>query len=810
LRKAQRKGYGSVKEMRRAEARYGEGTRKGSAVVTGAHVIEAKGDYEKARRIASAEARGEIILEADVKREEARVRQLSGAEQKPTEVTTRQLKPIENKTKPQTLYKGRGGEIQPFEERTYRQRISSFVLGAKAGVRPSRERLVSETEQAVLSGGILYPVVKGIEFFTGTARREKRIAKATAKEKATVRFKEETGITAYEKKITAYETKVEAYEQAPTERRYQTLEKERKELLAEEKVVKGKIKSYDYKKTLKEEKAKIPISKRIIGAEPTSVAMAVGLVGAGARYGLSKIRPKPTVKIKDIGLTRELETPVKTTKRTFRTDAFAEVETKRFLRPPKKEVIPVKAISETEAITGVSRVRPSPKGREFNVIEFQTASGISKVEIPSAQAGKILSPIAKGETGVVSRTIFLSQKGELGAVGFSKGVGIKKVAIGERGLPLPETELIYGVGRSEVVAGKNLFFRKEPITLSASPKRAVRGGKLIAEEPYKFRKTLPEIAKSTKGLPKEEFYFRELTQKTYKKPVSEWDVGIKRIGSKEFTEIGFKRTMEIQPVKVTDKGLQYKKVIQERGLEKTRFLKDVPAFDVGGVGSTVLKTTKTRPVGVSKQMFEDVAKAVVVKEAIKPAIIPARMPRPDIVSRPTTELKTATKLNIQPIQRTIVRTLPSEKLRDVEIVRYTTPQQMGVQPIETQIPVSVVTPTMITDPIQEIVTPIAPYPSTIPTAPPAFAPRTPRVIPIIAIPKFKFGQFGEPTKRRIKVRRVVKYVPSYGALVFGIYGKKPTGVETGLRVRPMPKGFKFTELFKRKKGEGMIPDVRFY
>lgn len=58
-------------------------------------------------------------------------------------------------------------------------------------------------------------------------------------------------------------------------------------------------------------------------------------------------------------------------------------------------------------------------------------------------------------------------------------------------------------------------------------------------------------------------------------------------------------------------------------------------------------------------------------------------------------------------------------------------------------------------------------------------------------------------KKRIKVRRIVKYTPSFSALVFGIKGKKPKGVETGLRVRPITKGskdmFKFFNPFRQPK-----------
>lgn len=43
-------------------------------------------------------------------------------------------------------------------------------------------------------------------------------------------------------------------------------------------------------------------------------------------------------------------------------------------------------------------------------------------------------------------------------------------------------------------------------------------------------------------------------------------------------------------------------------------------------------------------------------------------------------------------------------------------------------------------------------------------------------------------KRRVKIKKVVKYTPSYSAVIFNIRGSAPKGTETGLRVRPIPKG----------------------
>jgi hypothetical protein len=74
----------------------------------------------------------------------------------------------------------------------------------------------------------------------------------------------------------------------------------------------------------------------------------------------------------------------------------------------------------------------------------------------------------------------------------------------------------------------------------------------------------------------------------------------------------------------------------------------------------------------------------------------------------------------------------------------------------------------------------------------------PRFFPIIPSIGMDTGKLG---KRRIPTRKIVEYTPSYSAFVFNIFGKKPTGIETGLRVRPIPRGFSFINIFgeRRKK-----------
>lgn len=81
-----------------------------------------------------------------------------------------------------------------------------------------------------------------------------------------------------------------------------------------------------------------------------------------------------------------------------------------------------------------------------------------------------------------------------------------------------------------------------------------------------------------------------------------------------------------------------------------------------------------------------------------------------------------------------------------------------------------------------------------PGSPPGYTetPIKPVVPPII--PPFKFPSLDLSTgisKRRIGVRRYRRYTPSFSALIFKIRGSKPKGVETGLRLRPIPRGFKW-------------------
>ena len=75
-----------------------------------------------------------------------------------------------------------------------------------------------------------------------------------------------------------------------------------------------------------------------------------------------------------------------------------------------------------------------------------------------------------------------------------------------------------------------------------------------------------------------------------------------------------------------------------------------------------------------------------------------------------------------------------------------------------------------------------------------------------SIPGMDVGGLG---KRRVKIKKVVRYTPSYSAIVFNIRGKAPKGTETGLRVRPIPKGTdNLLNLFSSPKSNTKIKRIK--
>lgn len=72
----------------------------------------------------------------------------------------------------------------------------------------------------------------------------------------------------------------------------------------------------------------------------------------------------------------------------------------------------------------------------------------------------------------------------------------------------------------------------------------------------------------------------------------------------------------------------------------------------------------------------------------------------------------------------------------------------------------------------------------------------PLVFPILPL----FGSGGGSLGKGFpKGRQPKRYTPSFTAIIRGIKGKQPKGVETGLRIRPIPKGWDWFKIFRRKK-----------
>lgn len=70
------------------------------------------------------------------------------------------------------------------------------------------------------------------------------------------------------------------------------------------------------------------------------------------------------------------------------------------------------------------------------------------------------------------------------------------------------------------------------------------------------------------------------------------------------------------------------------------------------------------------------------------------------------------------------------------------------------------------------------------------------------IPKINFDF--RQKKRLVKIVPTGRYVPSYSALFFKIFGKAPTGTETGVRLRPITSGFNWNQLVNPSRSRKRI------
>ena len=166
-----------------------------------------------------------------------------------------------------------------------------------------------------------------------------------------------------------------------------------------------------------------------------------------------------------------------------------------------------------------------------------------------------------------------------------------------------------------------------------------------------------------------------------------------------------------------------------------------------------------------------------LKTIIKPVAIDTTLPKQKEVFMQTSDLVQRFKQVSLPKIETIAMPKMKSLTRVIPITAQIPKQGLKQKQILKQMGITTTTPQ-------------PPSVSMIPTTP---------FIPFFPISLPPLGAGGRLGKRRVKIRRVVKYVPSYSAMIFKIFGKKPKGVETGLRVRPIPRGFSFAELFGAPK-----------
>ncbi len=171
----------------------------------------------------------------------------------------------------------------------------------------------------------------------------------------------------------------------------------------------------------------------------------------------------------------------------------------------------------------------------------------------------------------------------------------------------------------------------------------------------------------------------------------------------------------------------------------------------------------------------------------------------------TTVPRSSVRTNVKPVffssqtLSQVPKTIPSSGsvISPAVIYNTNTSQNVALSPI--QIPKIAQQPRIITKLVSP---PLAGLTGGTVTPNLSYAFKLPRVIlPILPPIRMDAGKLG---KRRIPIRKIVKYTPSYSALVYNIRGNKPKGIETGLRLRPIPKGFSFNKMFGGSKIKRII------
>lgn len=87
-------------------------------------------------------------------------------------------------------------------------------------------------------------------------------------------------------------------------------------------------------------------------------------------------------------------------------------------------------------------------------------------------------------------------------------------------------------------------------------------------------------------------------------------------------------------------------------------------------------------------------------------------------------------------------------------------------------------------------------PTSIPSFPTIATPKVNLTNPFPSMPFVFSSDAGSFKKRKIKGKQQKQYTPSYEAFIFNIRGKQPKGIETGMRLRPITKGFSFVKMRK--------------
>lgn len=194
-------------------------------------------------------------------------------------------------------------------------------------------------------------------------------------------------------------------------------------------------------------------------------------------------------------------------------------------------------------------------------------------------------------------------------------------------------------------------------------------------------------------------------------------------------------------------------------------------YKSGGTKTSLSKTFKPQT-----EVINVIPQNQLIKIQTKQTIVPTQL-----------QTKTSTKQETQQVSRTslaeyqIVKNILDTKV--ISIPKYNTLTRTSLS-----------SPQVLIQP--QITKQITRQVATAPSIPITNMPFTP--IPIIP-PIFNFPSMDLSGTRRVKNirgKQPKRYTPSYEAIVFNIRGKKPKGIETGARVRPITKGFSFSNKIK--------------